>query len=87
MGDFNDCDHSLLSCTLLWCILLFNLTQFVILVNLSILNLALAGVKRLNHRVLVIYANGCSLVTFKYGYFIQIKDSCMLLKGNGVLEK
>ena len=37
----------LLSSTLLWCCLLINFTQFVILENLSILVLALTGVKGL----------------------------------------
>ena len=42
------CDHfvgKLLSSTLLWCCLLFNFTQFVILEHLSVLDLALLGVK------------------------------------------
>ena len=39
-------DHSLESC-LLWCCLFFNFTQFVILENVSSLELALSGVKRL----------------------------------------
>ena len=35
----------LLSSTVLWCCLFFNFTQFVILENLSVLDLALSGVK------------------------------------------
>ena len=38
------CDHSLESCTLPWCCLFFSSTQFVILENLSILDLAFSGV-------------------------------------------
>ena len=37
----------LLSSILLWCCLFVNFTQFVILVNLSILDLALSGMKGL----------------------------------------
>ena len=46
------CDHSLeikmLSRTLMWCCWFVNFTQFVMLENLSILDLALSGVKGLN---------------------------------------
>ena len=44
------CDHSLESClssTFLWCCLFFNITQFVILENFSVLDLVLSGVKGL----------------------------------------
>ena len=39
-----------LSCTLLWCCLFFNFLQFVILENLSVLDLALSGLKGLNRQ-------------------------------------
>ena len=44
-------DGKLLSSTLLWCYLVFNFTQFVILESLSVLDLALSEVKGLIHSI------------------------------------
>ena len=43
----NNCDHSFESCTLLWCCLFFNFTKFLIMENLSVLDLVLSGMKGL----------------------------------------
>ena len=49
MFDYMDRAHSLESCwAALYCGVFFNFTQFVILENLSIFDLALSGVKELN---------------------------------------
>ena len=71
------CDHifigKLLSSTLLtyllWCCLTFDFTQFVILENLSILDLALSGVKGLIHQKTESKLVACIVMKLNQTYF------------------
>ena len=55
--------------TLLWCCLFFNFTQFVIFTNLSVLDLALSGMKGLN-------------LTFKTIFFVILSNFQLNVGGN-----
>ena len=64
----------LLSSTLPWSCLFFNFTKFVIIENLSILDLALSGVKELNFYV-------APVLSFPI-FYCRILNACILLGVN-----
>ena len=66
----------LLSSTLLWCCFFFNLAQFVILENLSILDSALLGLKGLKKR-----ENVCSVPRSISSFLVQFyfSDGALLM--------
>ena len=83
------CDHSLeklLSSTSVWCCLLFNFTQFVVLEKLSVLDLRLSGVKGLTKHFELLFKLACT-GNINFSDIVPLRRSGYSFERNCVLRR